>query len=99
EDGRRAPGRERRPLVPRGRRRRCHVTMDALVPTAAPKPAIRVRHLWHRFGKLDVLRDVSFDVHEGKIFGFIGPNGAGMTTTIRVMAKQQNKSRQVIEKE
>ena len=49
-------------------------------------PAIRVRHLWHRFGRLDVLRDVSFDVHEGEIFGFIGPNGAGKTTTIRVMA-------------
>ena len=62
------------------------MTMDAVVPAAAPKPAIRVRHLWHRFGKLDVLRDVSFDVHEGEIFGFIGPNGAGKTTTIRVMA-------------
>ena len=50
------------------------------------KPAIRVRHLWHRFGKLDVLRDVSFDVQQGEIFGFIGPNGAGKTTTIRIMA-------------
>jgi ABC-2 type transport system ATP-binding protein len=49
-------------------------------------PAIRVRHLWHRFGKLDVLRDVSFEVGHGEIFGFIGPNGAGKTTTIRVMA-------------
>jgi ABC-2 type transport system ATP-binding protein len=54
--------------------------------TAAPRPAIRVRHLWHRFGRNEVLRDVSFDVHEGEIFGFIGPNGAGKTTTIRVMA-------------
>jgi ABC-2 type transport system ATP-binding protein len=51
-----------------------------------PKPAIRVRHLWHRFGKNEVLRDVSFDVAEGEIFGFIGPNGAGKTTTIRIMA-------------
>ncbi len=49
-------------------------------------PAIRVRHLWHRFGKLDVLRDVSFEVGHGEIFGFIGPNGAGKTTTIRIMA-------------
>jgi ABC-2 type transport system ATP-binding protein len=49
-------------------------------------PAIRVRHLWHRFGRFDVLRDVSFDVHHGEIFGFIGPNGAGKTTTIRTMA-------------
>ncbi len=48
--------------------------------------AIRVRHLWHRFGSFDVLRDVNFDVGHGEIFGFIGPNGAGKTTTIRVIA-------------
>ncbi|WP_394828415.1 ABC transporter ATP-binding protein [Pendulispora albinea] len=53
---------------------------------AKPTPAIRVRHLWHRFGRFDVLRDVSFDVAHGEIFGFIGPNGAGKTTTIRVMS-------------
>ncbi|WP_437588184.1 ATP-binding cassette domain-containing protein [Sorangium sp. So ce1000] len=51
-----------------------------------PRPTIRVRHLSHRFGSLDVLRDVTFDVGPGEIFGFIGPNGAGKTTTIRVMA-------------
>ncbi|MCK6586931.1 MAG: ABC transporter ATP-binding protein [Polyangiaceae bacterium] len=50
------------------------------------QPTIRVRHLWHRFGSLDVLKDVTFDVWPGEIFGFIGPNGAGKTTTIRVMA-------------
>ncbi|HKY38568.1 MAG TPA: ABC transporter ATP-binding protein [Polyangiaceae bacterium] len=49
-------------------------------------PAIRVRHLSHRFGAREVLRDVSFEVAHGEIFGFIGPNGAGKTTTIRVMA-------------
>jgi ABC-2 type transport system ATP-binding protein len=49
-------------------------------------PAIRVRHLWHRFGRFDVLRDVSFEVGHGEIFGFIGPNGAGKTTTIRILA-------------
>ena len=54
--------------------------------TATARPAIRVRHLWHRFGAADVVRDVTFDVAEGEIFGFIGPNGAGKTTTIRVMA-------------
>jgi ABC-2 type transport system ATP-binding protein len=58
----------------------------ALATEGRAAPAIRVRHLWHRFGNLDVLRDVSFDVGPGEIFGFIGPNGAGKTTTIRIMA-------------
>jgi ABC-2 type transport system ATP-binding protein len=56
------------------------------VPSSAQPAAISVRHLWHRYGSLDVLRDVSFDVAHGEIFGFIGPNGAGKTTTIRIMA-------------
>ncbi len=60
--------------------------LDATSPTRPTPPAIRVRHLWHRFGRTDVLRDVSFEVQHGEIFGFIGPNGAGKTTTIRVMA-------------
>lgn len=60
-----------------------HATAQA---TGLPVPAIRVRHLWHRFGNIDVLRDVSFEVGQGEIFGFIGPNGAGKTTTIRIMA-------------
>ena len=55
-------------------------------PSVPPMPAISVKHLWHRYGALDVLRDVSFEVAPGEIFGFIGPNGAGKTTTIRVMA-------------
>jgi ABC-2 type transport system ATP-binding protein len=58
---------------------------DAARPESAG-PAIRVSHLWHRFGNVDVLRDVSFDVGPSEIFGFIGPNGAGKTTTIRIMA-------------
>jgi ABC-2 type transport system ATP-binding protein len=61
---------------------------EAYEPVIAhvPPPAIRIRHLWHRYGSMDVLRDVSFEVGHGEIFGFIGPNGAGKTTTIRIMA-------------
>ena len=57
-----------------------------MTAASLPTPAIRVRHLWHRFGSLDVLKDVDFEVAHGEIFGFIGPNGAGKTTTIRCMA-------------
>ncbi len=65
-----------------------HVSAEEQPPNlvTAPPPAIRVRHLWHRYGNMDVLRDVSFEVGHGEIFGFIGPNGAGKTTTIRIMA-------------
>lgn len=43
---------------------------------------LRVESLWKRYGNLDAVRDVSFTVERGEIFGMIGPNGAGKTTTI-----------------
>jgi ABC-2 type transport system ATP-binding protein len=49
-------------------------------------PAIRLRHVTHRFGDSVAVDDLSLDVPRGEIFGFIGPNGAGKTTTIRIMA-------------
>ena len=47
---------------------------------------ILARHLSHRFGSVEVLHDINFEVARSEIFGFIGPNGAGKTTTIRAMA-------------
>jgi len=47
---------------------------------------IRVEHVSHWFGSLQVIRDLTMHVPAGEIFGFIGPNGAGKTTTIRMMA-------------
>lgn len=47
---------------------------------------IRVDHVSHWFGSMQVLHDLSMNVPKGEIFGFIGPNGAGKTTTIRMMA-------------
>jgi ABC-2 type transport system ATP-binding protein len=47
---------------------------------------IRVDHVRHWFGSLEVIRDLTMHVPAGEIFGFIGPNGAGKTTTIRMMA-------------
>jgi ABC-2 type transport system ATP-binding protein len=37
------------------------------------------------FGKSTAVDHVSFEVHEGEIFGFLGPNGAGKTTTTRML--------------
>jgi ABC-2 type transport system ATP-binding protein len=45
-------------------------------------PAIEVRNLHKRYGGHVAVRDVSFAVERGEIFGIIGPNGAGKTTTV-----------------
>ncbi|MGP1394527.1 MAG: ABC transporter ATP-binding protein [Inquilinaceae bacterium] len=47
--------------------------------------AIDVRGLSKSFGGKSVVRDFSLRVDEGQIFGFLGPNGSGKTTTIRMM--------------
>jgi ABC-2 type transport system ATP-binding protein len=46
---------------------------------------IDVRHLTKRFGGRAVVDDVSMQVRRGEILGFLGPNGSGKTTTIRLM--------------
>jgi drug efflux transport system ATP-binding protein len=48
-------------------------------------PAIRVSHLTRRFGEFVAVDDVSFDVQRGEVFGFLGSNGAGKSTTIRML--------------
>jgi len=48
-------------------------------------PAIDVRNLTRRFGAFVAVDGVSFDVQPGEIFGFLGSNGAGKSTTIRML--------------
>jgi ABC-2 type transport system ATP-binding protein len=48
--------------------------------------AVEVRNVVKKFGETTALDDVSFDVREGELFGFIGPDGAGKTTLFRILA-------------
>jgi drug efflux transport system ATP-binding protein len=47
--------------------------------------AIEVSQLTRRFGAFVAVNDLSFDVRQGEIFGFLGSNGAGKSTTIRML--------------
>ena len=54
-------------------------------PATAPEIAIDVHGLTKSFGGRKVVRDLSMQVKRGEIYGFLGPNGSGKTTTIRML--------------
>jgi ABC-type multidrug transport system ATPase subunit len=47
--------------------------------------AISAEHLVRRFGTFTAVNDISFKVAKGEIFGFLGPNGSGKTTVIKML--------------
>ena len=49
---------------------------------------IEVSHLKKTFADQTAIKDISFTVHAGEIFGFLGPSGAGKTTTIKILTGQ-----------
>ena len=48
-------------------------------------PVIRVRGLTKRYGDIQAVDGIDFDVAKGEIFGLLGPNGAGKTTTVEIL--------------
>ncbi len=50
-----------------------------------PLLAIATEHLTKRFGDTPVVDDLALEVPAGSVFGFLGPNGSGKTTTIRML--------------
>jgi ABC-2 type transport system ATP-binding protein len=60
------------------------------MPSASPQQpssdvSISAEHLVRRFGDFTAVNDVSFQVNKGEIFGFLGPNGSGKTTVIKML--------------
>src|SRR5215217_8008179 len=54
-------------------------------PASGPDIAINVAGLSKSFGGREVVHDLSMQVKRGSIYGFLGPNGSGKTTTIRML--------------
>ena len=75
-----------RERVAKSARRTSSVASPSL-PTAmtAAEDVIIVRHVTRRFGSFVAVNDVSFVVSRGKIFGLLGANGAGKSTTFRML--------------
>ncbi len=48
---------------------------------------LHVSNLHKRYGDLEVVRNLSFDVPAGQCFGLLGPNGAGKTTTLPLLSR------------
>ena len=59
--------------------------MNAPVQPSAHDVVIDVHHLTKKFDGRAVVRDLSMQVKRGQIYGFLGPNGSGKTTTIRML--------------
>ncbi len=53
---------------------------------------ISVKDLVKNYGNFQAVKGISFDVHEGEIFGLLGPNGAGKSTTLEIIETLRSKT-------
>ena len=58
----------------------------APIETGPAVSAIHIADLWKRYGPVEAVRGINLDVREGEIFGLIGPDGAGKTSTFQILA-------------
>lgn len=56
------------------------------------QPIITVKNLVKNYGDFTAVKDISFEVFEGEIFGLLGPNGAGKTTTLEIIETLRDKT-------
>ena len=57
------------------------------------QPAITTHNLTKRFGDFTAVDAITFSVAQGEIFGFLGANGAGKTTAIKILIFTARRSR------
>lgn len=55
-------------------------------------PAIEIKALTKRYGPVEAIKGISFEVASGQFFGFLGPNGAGKSTTISILTGLCNRT-------
>jgi ABC-2 type transport system ATP-binding protein len=48
--------------------------------------AVNAQNLTKKFGNIEALNDITFQIKPGEVYGLIGPNGAGKTTTLRIIS-------------
>jgi ribosome-dependent ATPase len=73
-------------LLPEAQRRGHTVLTVPPRDVSAAEPVIDARDLTCRFGKFTAVDDVSFTIERGEIFGFLGSNGCGKSTTMKMLA-------------
>ena len=56
-----------------------------MTATAAAEPAVHTEKLTRKFDDVTAVDNVTFDIQRGEVFGVLGPNGSGKTTTIRML--------------
>ena len=72
-------------LLPDGQRANSHQLTIPPFSDTKSEPVIVAKNLTLRFGKFTAVDDVSFSIHRGEIFGFLGSNGCGKTTTMKIL--------------
>jgi ABC-2 type transport system ATP-binding protein len=68
-------------------------TVEATIPRSAPimtSLMIETRDLTKKYGELFAIKSINLALSRGDVFGFIGPNGSGKTTTMRILATLLN---------
>ncbi|MFV0246615.1 MAG: ATP-binding cassette domain-containing protein, partial [Mycoplasmatales bacterium] len=53
-------------------------------------PILEVKNVYQKSNKKNILKDISFDVHQGEIVGLLGHNGAGKSTLLRKMSNLES---------